>query len=94
MNQPRLRFEHRDASAFRADQRARDVETIFRQKLIQIVAGNAARNFRIFFADQIGVFVAQIFQTRDKFRRAVRLREIIFSNSSSLVFPTRIRKPS
>ena len=39
--------ERQRAGAFRADQRPRDVKTVFRQQIVEIVAGNPARNFRI-----------------------------------------------
>ena len=41
-----FRFEDRDAGAFASDQRTRYVEAIFGQKLIEVVAGDAARNVR------------------------------------------------
>ena len=39
-------FERHRAGAFRADQRARDVEAVFGQQIRQVVAGDAARDVR------------------------------------------------
>ena len=39
------------AGALGADQRARDVEVVFRQKLVEVVAGDAARNVGELFSD-------------------------------------------
>ncbi len=47
------------AGAFGADQRAGDVEAVLGQQLVEVVAGDAARNARKFFADEVGVAVAQ-----------------------------------
>ena len=46
------------AGALGADQRARDMKIVFRQQLVEVVAGDAARNAGKFFADQSGVAVA------------------------------------
>ena len=35
-----------DAGAFAADERARDVEAVFGQQLVEVVAGHAARDAR------------------------------------------------
>ncbi len=61
-HQPRLGFQRDDAGAFAADQRARDVEAVFRQQLIEVVAGDAALDFRETRANQVGVLVAQVAQ--------------------------------
>ena len=50
--QPDGRFQNERASAFRADQRACHVKSILRQKFVQVVAGDAARNVGIMLADQ------------------------------------------
>ena len=52
------RFEDGDAGAFRAYQGAGDVKAVFRQQLIEVVAGDAARNVRKALADGIRVGVA------------------------------------
>ena len=39
-------FEDGDAGAFAADQRAGDVEAVFGQELVEVVAGDAARECR------------------------------------------------
>ena len=46
-------FENGDAGAFAADQGAGDVEAVLRQQLVEIVAGDAARNFGKARADQV-----------------------------------------
>ena len=53
---PRARATH---VAFGADQRARDVEAVLGQQLVEVVAGDAARDVREARADQVGVAVAQ-----------------------------------
>ena len=52
-------FERGDASALRADQGSRHVKAVFRQQLIQVVAGDAARNVGIFFADGIAILFGE-----------------------------------
>ena len=53
--------QDRDAGDFGADQRARDVEAVLRQQLVEIfVAGDAARDFRIARADEVAVAIAEI----------------------------------
>ncbi len=47
------------AGALRADQRAGDVEAVFGEQLVEVVAGDAAGNAGEFFADKLGVSVAQ-----------------------------------
>ena len=39
-------FEHGDAGAFRPDQRARHLEAVFRQQIIEVVSGNPPGNRR------------------------------------------------
>ena len=46
-HQPQRRRERDPERPFRADQRARQVAPALRQKLVEVVAGDAARNFRI-----------------------------------------------
>ena len=46
LDQAACGFEHGGAGAFGADQRARDVEAVFRQQVVQVVAGDAAGNIR------------------------------------------------
>ncbi len=46
------------AGAFGADQRAGDVEVVLGQQLVEVVAGDAARNARELFPHQGGVAVA------------------------------------
>ncbi len=44
LHQPHSGFEHRDTGRLGADHRARNVETILRQQLIQVVTGDSARD--------------------------------------------------
>ncbi len=46
------RFEHRDAGAFAADERARDVEAVLGQQFVEVVAGDPARNAGKFRSNQ------------------------------------------
>ena len=54
-NQAASGFENRDAGAFGSNQGASDLETVFREKVIQVVAGDAARNLGKALANQIAV---------------------------------------
>ena len=44
LDEPERRLEHGDAGALAADQRARDVEAVLGQQLVEVVAGDAARD--------------------------------------------------
>src|SRR5579864_8866324 len=59
VHQPDLCPQGDDASALGTNQRARYMEAIFRQQLIQAVSGDSAGNFRIATADQISILIAQ-----------------------------------
>ncbi len=48
-------FENRNAGAFGADERPRNVEAILRQKIIQVVAGDPTRDIRKTLAHEIAV---------------------------------------
>ena len=48
-------FENRGAGSFGADQGAGDVESVFGEQVVQVVAGDAAGNVGEFLADEIGV---------------------------------------
>src|SRR6266699_715582 len=52
-------FEDSDTGTFRANQGPRDMEAVFRQELIEVVARDAARNVRKALPDQTGIPVAQ-----------------------------------
>jgi hypothetical protein len=52
-------LQHRHTGAFRTHQRAGDVETVFRQEFIQIIAGDAPGNLGITRANQLGIVIAQ-----------------------------------
>ncbi len=60
LDQPQFGFEHDHAGALCPDQRLRHVKSVFRQQLIEVVAGDAPGNFRILRADQAGVLVADV----------------------------------
>ena len=60
-DQTASRFEHCDAGAFRSDQRPRNVESVLGKKKIQVVAGDAARNFGKALADKIAIVVGEVF---------------------------------
>ena len=73
VDQVELGFENRYAGALGADERARDVESVFRQQLIEVVAGDAARNVGEFRADLRGVLVADVAQGGVDFGAAAAL---------------------
>ena len=52
-------LENRDASAFRADQRAGHVKTAFGQQVVEVVSGNAPWNVRELAADLVAVAVRE-----------------------------------
>ncbi len=55
------------AGALGADQRAGDMEVVFGQQLVEVVAGDAARNAGKLFADQGGVAVADAREAGSRF---------------------------
>ena len=55
-------IEHSDTRAFTADQGAGDVEAVLRKQIVEVVAGNAARNFWIALANEAGVCIAKASQ--------------------------------
>src|SRR5262249_30509451 len=59
VDEPDFGAEDDHARALRADQGTRDVKASFGKKLIQTVAGDAARDPRITAADEISVLVSQ-----------------------------------
>ena len=59
-----LRFEHDRARAFAADKRSRDVESILRKQLVEVVAGDAPRDFREAGAHEVRVCVADLSEPR------------------------------
>ncbi len=61
-HQPGFCFQGDDAGAFGADQRAGDVEAVFWQQLVEVVAGDAALDFGETRPDQVGILVAQVAQ--------------------------------
>src|SRR5262245_32631277 len=63
-NQPRARVGDDDAGAFGADERARHVESVFGEQLIEVVSGNAAGDIWKTTANQIRVLVADGAQLR------------------------------
>ena len=73
-DQPQFGFEHDHARAFCPDQRFRHVKSVFRQQLIEVVAGDAPGNLRILRADQAGVLIADVPQLGINFAAAPALR--------------------
>ena len=63
LDQTAGRFENRDAGAFGADEGARYVKAVLRQKIVEVVAGNAAGNLGEALADQIAVRPSERLQT-------------------------------
>ncbi|HLX59199.1 MAG TPA: hypothetical protein VKR83_19450 [Ktedonobacteraceae bacterium] len=57
-------FQHGDAGALGAYQRARNVKAVFRQQLVEVVAGNAARYVGEARTDEVGVGISQRFEAR------------------------------
>jgi hypothetical protein len=85
--------EGQRAGAFRADQRAADMKTLFRQQIVEIVAGDAARNVRIAAADFVATAAAR--SCKPVYISALRPPpRRISSYAASEVAPTRIRVPS
>ena len=70
VNEADLRFENYGAGAFGANQRARHVKITLGQKLVEVVAGNAARNLRELGANQRFVLIANGAQLGVDFGRA------------------------
>ena len=58
------RLQHGRQGALRADQGAGDVEALLGQQLVEVVAGDAARDVGVALADQLGVAVAQVAHRR------------------------------
>src|ERR1039458_6187786 len=52
-------FENRDASSLGADERARHVKAAFREQVVEVVSGNAARNVGKLAADLLAVAVGE-----------------------------------
>src|SRR5947209_9254598 len=53
-------LQDRDTGAFGANQRARNVESVFRQELVEVIAGDAPRNVREALAYEGRVCIAQM----------------------------------
>ncbi len=71
-NQLQRRLQHRHTRSFAAGQRPGDVKSFFRQKVVQVVTGNAPGNLRKPFPNERRVFVAQRFQLPVNFACAAR----------------------
>ena len=67
----------------RADQRARQVEAVLGQKLVEVVAGDAARNFRIAPSNLVAVALRERARRRHKSRRSRPPRAAAASASPS-----------
>src|SRR6185312_262104 len=59
VNEPEFGFHHDGAGPFCSNQGVREVEILFRQKLIQVIAGYASRDLGITGTNTRGVLVAQ-----------------------------------
>ena len=68
-------FENGDAGAFGADESAGNVESILGQEVVQVVAGDAARDVGKALADEIAVGGGNAIAAWCRFRRGVRLAE-------------------
>ena len=64
MDEVDARFEHQRAGALGSGQRSGDVESPLRQEIVEVVAGDAAREVGVARADLVGVVVAQVAQAR------------------------------
>ena len=93
-DQAARRFENSDAGAFGANERARNVEAILRQKIVQVVAGDAARDVGKALADEIAVGGGDGLQFGVDFGRGVRLAEECVRFRALGVAPTFMRTPS
>ncbi len=88
-------LEDRDAGRFGSDQRARDVEALLRQQLIEIfVAGDAARDLGIARADQVAVAVAECVEGAIDLRAPAAVCENVAELARRSLRPTVIRSPS
>ena len=65
-------FKNGDAGAFGADERAGYMEAVFRKKIIQVVAGDAAGDFGKALPDQIAVLIGDLLQRIAGFERRDR----------------------
>src|SRR5208282_4792858 len=52
-------FENRDTRAFGANQRTRNVKAVFREQIVEVVSGNAARNIRKLAAHLLTIAVGE-----------------------------------
>ncbi len=68
-------LQNRNARTLRADQRARYMEAVLGQKLVEIVAGDTPRNIREAFPYQGGIAIAQPLQAGVDLPSAATLRQ-------------------
>ncbi len=66
------------AGAFGTDEGAGDVEAVFREQLVEVVAGDAAGDAGVFLADEGGVAVAEAFQACVDFSDAAAGADFLF----------------
>ena len=66
-------FEDCGAGAFGADQGAGDVESVFGEQVVEVVAGDAAGDVGEFLADQVGVLGGDLLQGGVDLGGAVRV---------------------
>ena len=86
-------FEDGDAGALGADEGAGDVEVVFGEELVEVVAGDAAGDVGEALADEGGIFVAEAFEAFVDFP-ARPPAAMMASSSGSGVGPTVRRVPS
>jgi hypothetical protein len=86
------RLKDRGAGAFRANQRACDMETVLWEQLIQVIARDPTRNLGIARAYEVAIAVAQIAQPPVDIA-ALAASAMMPSSSLSLVWATVSRSP-
>ena len=74
-HQVQRRFKDRHQRRFGADQSASDIEAIFRQQVVEVVARDAPFQLRKFLANQVAIAIDQRFERGINFARAARRRE-------------------
>src|SRR5687767_13549531 len=57
VHEPALRLEHEHTGALTAHERARDIESVLRQELIEVVAGDAPGDVREALPNETGITI-------------------------------------
>ena len=73
VDEPGFGTQDSDAGALRADQRASDMEAVLRQKVVEVVAGDATWDVRELLANERGVLVTEVAQLGVEFAFAPTL---------------------